>query len=75
MARFIFLSLRLRLSASPFAIVVVLELANPLHVSFSPEANDAATDLESLRRLHFSLREPPFESNGVHIDSLSDLVC
>jgi hypothetical protein len=37
-ARFIFLSLWLRLETSPFAIVFLLVLANPLHVAVSPNA-------------------------------------
>ncbi len=64
MARF-FLSLRVRLAASPFAIVFQLVLANPLYVAVGPIAKLTLAVPDRFRRLYLPIRQPALKSYAI----------
>jgi hypothetical protein len=64
--RLVFLSLWLRLAASPFAIVFLLVLANPFYVALSPDASVHATVADSTRFRNFSVKEPTLQRHFVN---------
>ena len=75
MGRFILLSLRFRLAASPFAIVFLLVFANPFYVALSPDASVHATVADSTRFRNSSVKEPTLQRHFVNSEHPSYLRC
>ena len=68
------IGLGLRFSTSSLPIELLFELADPLHVSRGPIAEDSTTDLDGLWRSQSPGRKPPFKRRLVYPDQYADFL-